>query len=329
MTSPDSKFREKVVGGARRSGETERYQVRTHKAMKLKKLFEQIRMGFGQGHGCDYQPWLKVRRKNSSSKSNQVVAWMSPLGRSAHYFSKGEYKTALLLLWLGVNDLREQYPLWPISHPHPLTGALSHSSMELPWMRGLMDIASEAGIDHGVEVGTDIPYVATIDFLVTLHTAAGLKLVGISCKPFSDSSTQVKARTMERLELERRYFKEAGVRYLVSSSSLVPNLMAGQLEWWMGCSVLHNNTELYQHSNQFAAFLEEHEDVSIAEAIIEASKCFEIALEAAWQLFRYCAWHQLIDIDPTERVVTSHPIHQGGRALRATLRESIFGEEPR
>lgn len=194
-------------------------------------------------------------------------------------------------------------------------------------MRGLMDIASEAGIDHGVEVGTDIPYVATIDFLVTLHTAAGPKLVGISCKPFSNLDAQIKVRVLERLELERRYFEEAGVRYLVSNSGLVPNLMAGQLEWWMGSSVLHKNTELYQHSNCFAAFVEERENASISEAIIEASKYFEINPDDAWQLFRYCAWHQLIDIDPTERMVTSHPIHQGGRALRATLRESIFGED--
>ena len=326
MKNPDWKFRGKVDEGGRGNSEVKRCQQLTHKGTKLKNLFEQIRMGYGQGYGCNYQPWLKIRRKNSSSKSNQVVAWMAPLGRSAHYFSRGEYQTALLLLWLGVDDLREQYPLWPISHPHPLAGASDLGLKELPWMRGLMEIAREAGIDHGIEIGTDIPYVATIDFLVTLHTVTGVKLVGISCKPFSNPSIQNRARSMERLELERRYFEEIGARYLVSNSGLVPNLMAGQLEWWMGSSILHN-TELYQHSNCFAEFIEERESVSISEAIIEASKYFEINLEDTWQLFRYCAWHQLIDIDPTERMVTSHPIYQGGRALRAALRESLFGDD--
>ena len=157
------------------------------KMLKLKKIVEQIRLGFGQGHGEHYQPWMKIRRKNSTSKSNQIVAWMQPLGRVAHYFSRGEYKTALLLLWLGIEDLREQYPLWPIAHPHPLSGAEGSESMNFPWVRGLLDIAGEAGIDHGVEVGTDIPYTATIDLLATLRTRTGLKLIGISCKPYSSS----------------------------------------------------------------------------------------------------------------------------------------------
>lgn len=90
--------------------------------MTFKKLFNQINQGYGQGHGTNYQPWLQIRRKNTSPKSNQVVAWLPPLEREAHFFSRGEYHTALLLLWLQVEDLREQYPLWPVAHPHPLWG---------------------------------------------------------------------------------------------------------------------------------------------------------------------------------------------------------------
>lgn len=304
-------------------------QMRLPRILKLKKIVEQIRLGFGQGHGEHYQPWMKIRRKNSTSKSNQVVAWMQPLGRVAHYFSRGEYKTALMILWLGVEDLREQYPLWPIVHPHPLKGAEGAESMNLPWVCGLLDIASEAVIDHGVEVGTDIPYTATIDLLATLRTRTGLKLIGISCKPYSSSDAPIRPRSLERLELEKRYFESIGEKYWVANSALVSNQMAGQLEIWMESSVLNGATDLYLHSFRFAAFLEEHPRLSIAEAVVQAAEVNGIDEADAWQLFRYCAWFQLFDIDPTKPLLTSHPIPRGGRALRAKLRAAIFGEDAR
>jgi hypothetical protein len=75
--------------------------------MTHKKMCELIQQGRGMGHGRSYLPWLMLRRKNPSPNSNQAVSWVPPLERTAHYFSRGEYHTALLLLWLGVKDLRE------------------------------------------------------------------------------------------------------------------------------------------------------------------------------------------------------------------------------
>lgn len=301
--------------------------VRNHKDIKLKKIYEQILNGFGQGHGCEYQPWLQIRRKNSSSKSNQVVAWMEPLGRVAHYFSRGEYKIALLLLWLGVVDLREQYPLWPISHPHPLEGTPGSRLPSHPWVRGLMDVANEAGITHGVEVGTNIPYVATLDLLATCHTSQGLQLLGVSCKPINSRSIVIRPRTLERFELEKRYLDEVDGRYFVAHSGLVTNLMAGQLELWINDSSLNDCIELHQYVDQLAYIFNENKNFSINECAVVAAESLRIDADAVWKLFRYCAWHQLIDIDPTVRIVTSYPMQRGGHALKARLREHFFGEK--
>jgi hypothetical protein len=65
------------------------------KGMPQKKLRERIPLGHGLGDGRDYLPWLTLRKKNSSPDSNQVCSWMPPLRRFAHYFSRGEYHTAL------------------------------------------------------------------------------------------------------------------------------------------------------------------------------------------------------------------------------------------
>jgi hypothetical protein len=137
-------------------------KLRRVKGMTHEKMCERISRGHGIGQGSKYRPWLTLRRKNSSPHSNQVISWMPPLGRTAHYFSRGEYHTALLLLWLGVQDLREQFPLWPVPHPHPLDGIANGSSLQLPWSRGLLAIASDANIDHGVEFGTTLASISSL-----------------------------------------------------------------------------------------------------------------------------------------------------------------------
>jgi hypothetical protein len=300
---------------------------RKSKVMTLKKMIQHIRDGFGQGHGRNYLPWITIHRKNSSSNSNQVVSWMPPLGRTGHYLSRGEYFLALLLLWLGVLDLREQYPIWPFTHMNPLVGAMGSEGMELKWSRGLLEIAADANIRHGVEFGTNIPYVATIDQLATISTANGLKLVAFSSKPIATHSEEVNERTLERLELERLYFEEIGVRYVVTYSGLVPSILAGQLEWLLDCSVLPASPKLGHLVDLFATHFANYPDFSIAGAVLKISTKLFIPLDSAWILFRYCAWTQKIDIDLSARIITSMPAKRGGIALRSKLRQELFGED--
>ncbi|MDQ1812860.1 TnsA endonuclease N-terminal domain-containing protein [Massilia sp. CCM 9210] len=295
--------------------------------MTHKKLCERIQLGHGMGHGSRYLPWLILRRKNPSPYSNQVASSMPPLGRAAYYFSRGEYHTALLLLWLGVRDLREQFPLWPIAHPHPLDGAPGAASVTTrPWSRGLLDIAREAGIDHGQEIGTGVPYVASLDLLATVPLPGGYALAGFSSKPITEPDEEVKWRTLERLELERRYAAGIGCTYFVSSSALVPLLTAGQLEWWLDASTLHCAPRLIAHADTFAQHINACLDLPINETVIHAAQALRLPNDEAWLLFRHCAWTQSIDVDPSKRILTSHPILAGGRALRDNLRRRFFGE---
>lgn len=300
-------------------------KLRRRERLVLKKLYQCIRAGYGQGHGSSYEPWLRLRRKNPSPESNQVVMWMPILNRVAHFFSRGEYHTALLLLWLCVCDLREQYPIWPLAHPHPLVGARGAETLQLPFSRGLLSIAQEAGIDHGYEIGTRQPYIATLDIVVTVPAADGLKLAIFSSKPITDPNVDVKWRTLERLELERRYSAEISSNYHVSSSALVPTLMAGQLEWWLDCASLAPMPTLIPLAEPFARSVMARPDMSIVEAVADAGESLRIDLDTAWLLFRHCAWTQAVDIDPSQRILTSYPIRQGGRALRRSLQQNLFG----
>jgi hypothetical protein len=296
------------------------------KGMAYAKLYRNIREGFGCGHGAEYEPWLRLRRKNPSPESNQVVAWLPILNRVAHFFSRGEYHTALLLLWLCVADLREQYPIWPIPHPHPLIGAAGAESLALGFSRGLLSIAKEAGIEHGYEVGTRLLYIATLDLLVTVRVGHTLKLAIFSSKPIDDPDAEVRWRTLERLELERRYGQVISAPYHVSSSALVPILLAGQLEWWLGCATLALTPSLIPLAEPFAEEVMLRSSDSIVEAVCAAADRLKIDLDNGWLLFRHCAWTQAIDIDPSQKILTSYPMRPGGRKLRRNLQESLFGE---
>ena len=296
------------------------------RGMTYAKLYRNIRAGFGCGHGSEYVPWLRLRRKNSSPESNQVVAWLPILNRVAHFFSRGEYHTALLLLWLCVAGLREQYPIWPIAHPHPLIGAAGADGLCLGFSRGLLSIARDAGIDHGYEIGSRLLYIATLDLLVTVRIRDTLGLAIFSSKPIDNPDAEVRWRTLERLELERRYGQEISAPYHVSSSSLVPIQLAGQLEWWLDCATLALTPSLIPLAEPFAEQVMVRSNDSIVEAVCAAADRLKIDLDNAWLLFRHCAWTQAIDIDPSQKILTSYPIRPGGRELRRNLQKSLFGE---
>lgn len=297
------------------------------KPIPFKKLYKQIALGYGQGHGSRYQPWLHIRRKNTSPKSNQVIAWLPPLGREAHFFSRGEYHTALLLLWLQVQDVREQYPIWPVAHPHPLSGAENVDEAKLPWSKGLLSIAKQAGIEHGTDIGSRQPYVATMDLVVTVQLREGTKLFTFSSKPIADPSDEVRWRTLERLELERRYAAEIGAKHVVVTSALVPIRAAGHLEWWLDGTSLLEHEDLPSKVPAFAECIENlSENLSMGEAVREAAKRVSIPLTMAWLVFRHCAWTQKVDIDPTRPMLTTYPIQPGGRALRSLIRRQLFQE---
>lgn len=299
---------------------------RHQKGMTHKKLCERIRLGHGIGHGSRYLPWLIIRRKNPSPYSNQVATSMPPLVRGAYYFSRGEYHTALLLLWLGVKDLREQFPLWPIAHPHPLDGISGAAPITRPWSRGLLDIARDAGIDHGYEIGTGVPYVASLDLLATVPLSGGYKLAGFSSKPIVEPSEEVKWRTLERLELERRYTEGIDCPYFVSSSALVPQITAGRLESWLDASTLYCAPRLLAYASEFAHHINNSLDLPINEVVIRTAQALHMTSDEAWLLFGHCSWTQRIDIDPSKPILTSYPVQAGGRAMRDNLRRRFFGE---
>lgn len=287
-----------------------------------------VRDGRGIGWGMEYLPWLWIRRRNPSPVSNQVAGAMLPgLNRECCFLARIEWLISLLCFWLGALDVREQFPLWPWHHPHPLTGVLPNQTNHLPDSIGLHEIAKDAGIDHGRFVGSDVPYVATTDLVVTVQGQEGPRLAAI---PVKAKKALIEAepadRALERLELERRYHVALGNHITVATEELVSSVLGGNLVWFSSAARLPAHLDNPLRILEFAsAFEDAASRESIVSAVAKVSARMRLSGTDANLFFRHCVWTRLIDIDLSYDVEMTYPPRRGSDSLITVLRNELFG----
>lgn len=297
--------------------------------MTEKKLINMISAGYGQGHGETYRPWLKNTRSAISKIGRQSSGRvLYGLKRACDFKSRQEKNIARALLWLGAVDIREQFPLWPWPHAHPLVGAEGTEQLALPDSPGLLDIAEKADIPHGMFIGTTLPYVATTDFMLTVQRKRVPDLVAVACKNreivLSDDRI---ARPLERLELERLYSKHIRIRHIVVDSEVFGNQLPANLEWLMPDEHAVANLLDNPHLGEFHDRLDEKTFcLSIDEAIEQARHYVGWPRTLACSAFRYFTWMQELDIDLTQPLLMTQPARGGGVGIRALLQHELLGE---
>lgn len=151
-----------------------------------------VKQGFGRGEGSSYIPWLRVQDVPSKGRSRKVVGIKSR--RTHHLLSDLEYYYFLLLEFSDeVIDIREQYPIFATARAR--------------------DIAADMGIQYPVYVGTQLPYVITSDFAITLKPHNGKKRIVVrTCKYEAElDDPNGGKRTAEKLDLERAILADQGV----------------------------------------------------------------------------------------------------------------------
>jgi len=295
--------------------------------MTLEKLSRLAAEGRGQGHGAAYKPLLPLTRKTLSPKSFNGFKLLPMLGRHGHFRSLNEWYVALFVLWLQVGDLREQYPLWPWRHPHPLYGRLDYQPVEVPYSRGLVQIAKTLGIKHGVSVGTCLPYVASEDLMVTLTDRSPPRGVMISCKPGNMFDEEgLTPRNVERLHLARAYAEDLAMPWWLASAADIPATLCAQLDGLERKAV--------PYSDRMAALVEpfaEHLEEKIATGreleYCRASLIARLKIEPAeydW-LFDNAIWHRRISLDPRVPWYMGRPAVRTDFAWVDAPRRYLFG----
>ncbi len=290
---------------------------RSFNERKLNQVLKWIRDGRGQGRHEEYSPWIRITRGFSSPVSHQVFASLTVHRRNHHFLSKLEHHTALQLAYLGAVELRECLPMWPTEHQHPIDERTNARTT------GLLDIARDAGIEHGNFVGSDVPYIASLDIMATVLWRGQTHHIGVSCKP--DEIHTRSPRAQERATLDEIYCSAVGARHLREgggsfSAIITKNLQTyrptkKEIQRWAGSTQLEDFCE---HLNQPSDGKPLHLCISHAGLAVGAS-------EEAATLWRVGAWLRLIDVDMGKRISMLQPIQLGGSRCANKLAEHFLG----
>lgn len=168
---------------------------------------KRLKEGRGQGRGADYKPWLYVQDVPSLGLSTRNKGWTT--GRVHHLFSQHELHYFYLLEWsLVVVDIREQYPLLPLDET--------------------LKLAKQCGIRHPTDPATTEPIVMTTDFLVTINKSFGVAEQARTIKPKEELQSK---RTLEKLEIERRYWEARNISWGIVTEREIPRVLAENVKW--------------------------------------------------------------------------------------------------
>ncbi len=164
-----------------------------------------LKEGRGQGAGGSYKPWLTIQDVPSQGRTARPTGWKT--GRLHHLLSDIETALFYLLDWEDhVLDIREQFPLD---------------------REKTRQIASKMGVAHPSDVKTKVDIVMTTDFLVDIQTAQGRRTLAIPVKKSDDLDD---ARTIEKLEIDRRYWQGEADWIIVTERDMNKDRV-GNIRW--------------------------------------------------------------------------------------------------
>ncbi|MGN2254290.1 hypothetical protein ACFWZ4_12990 [Frateuria sp. GZRe12] len=297
--------------------------------MTIEKLAGLIGEGRGLGAGDHYKPWEQITRKRASPFSNLNIVPVPHLTRLAHFLSRGEREFGLLLWWLGAEDVREQYPLWPWPHRQPLE-EIEPYAPRMPKHPGMAALAGDAGIRLGRYPGTNVPVILSLDLLATIPPAVGPhRLVGFSCKPRAlFHAAASRSRLRERLELDRRYCAAAAFRHRLVHPEQISKTLVVQLHW-LAPIMSKGQLELLIGGQTYQAYLAHIApkvyELPAHQASYAAAEMVGWSEEQGQQALRLALWYQHIDVDLSQPVCLTRVLKPGGVSLRRELREQWFG----
>ncbi|AIF42185.1 heteromeric transposase endonuclease subunit TnsA [Virgibacillus sp. SK37] len=162
----------------------------------------------GQGTGKDYKPWLLVQDISSRARSTRIFGnttqrvhqLLSDL--QLYYFNFLEFDEEVI-------DIREQYPSLDF---HDL-----NISVDENLAKKLFDS------------NTKVPHIFTVSFLITRKGDDG--------KPFNQvriikqSQELEKKATIQRIELQRRYFDKKGIEFGIVTEKEINKQLARNIGW--------------------------------------------------------------------------------------------------
>jgi hypothetical protein len=251
--------------------------------------------------------------------------------RQCHFFSHSEWLLALLFSWVGCH-IREQFPLWPWPSNHPEYSRFPERDYRLTSSIGMLEICKNAGINHGNFIGTDIPYIWSLDLCAFMPWVDDIARATcfISVKPLASEQylhVDPLNRGVEKLEGERRYASQLGINYFIGDRSRFPGPIFANLEMLAPAAYLPKNHPwakiLHSFLDKYHHQLQSEPIGYIREKLLYDFNCEE---STASYLKNHILWNQIVDCDLSNHIKDSLPAIKGGRQLIQSLRKILSGE---
>lgn len=289
------------------------------------KIAQWIREGCGQGHGSEYTPWIRISRRGSPSGGHLEFEYVPQLNRHFHLLSKNELQITVLLLWLGIADLREQFPCWPWAHPHPLYMHPYFNPQHVIWSEGTIAITKRIGIKHPYYPGTRIYYIPTIDLMVTLVREKKARIVAFAVKP-EGKDVPLDNYELEKLAITSEYCSDLLIPWKLVSGSLIPATLASNL-----CTLFPYSGELNcDIANKWPRFIDAlncnlSPNISIEEALNVVEREASLTRTSTLNLFHRALWHRKTNIDLRHAIVMSAPPVMSDQSWVQATSNYMFG----
>lgn len=242
----------------------------------------------GQGAGAEYRPWLTIHDISSTGRSSRIHCRKT--GREHHLFSDLETSLFLLLDWSDVvTDIREQFPL-----DRDITRR----------------ITTEIDVKHPADSHTNSDIVMTTDFLIDIRRDGKSQTIARSVKP---SSALDDSRTLEKQEIERRYWQKNGVDWGLVTELDLPIQRIKNLRWLHEMQSLQHLVAPYANywedrCDSFLAFLPQTNGMSVQQVIRLLEGTHGFAAGEGLSVLRHLAANKRIDIDLDSKFAMSMPI---------------------
>ncbi len=248
----------------------------------LKSIRRLIREGRGSGRFGNYKPWLYIQDVASRGLACRTKGWKT--GRVHHFLSRLELFYFYLLEWSPVViDIREQYPLLPVEET--------------------VSIAARCGIRHPVHPITRIPIVMTTDFVITVRHPIGDLDEPHTVKYTGDLSNR---RTLEKLEIERRYWQARDKRLQIVTEENIPPLLARNIEWVHPYRNFRDFTGLTEFTFSLAAsnvmIVVRRQNAPLTYLVMRLDRRFALAPGTSLAIARYLIANRYIHVDMLKRI---------------------------
>jgi hypothetical protein len=169
-----------------------------------------LKEGRGSGVGRDYLPWLTIHDVPSRGLCARIRGWTAD--RLHHLLSLNEQWYFYILDWAGrVVDIREQFPLLPLEET--------------------LAIAEAAGIRHPIDTRSRHPIVLTTDFYISVSGDGRREYLARTVKPLVGDGSLESERTLQKLEIEKRYWENRGIDWGIVTDAGIDLVRAANIKY--------------------------------------------------------------------------------------------------